>query len=73
MTHPAGPSDDERLTSALASSFLASLAVETQLLLTAGGILLDVPAGSVVYRNEEAPRGIGWRSVSQTRLSPTCP
>ena len=55
MTHPAGHGEDERLALAIERSFLASLAVKTRLLLTAGAIVLDVPAGSVVYRNEEAP------------------
>jgi len=56
MTHPAGQGEDERLRLVIARSFLASLASETRIHLTASAIVLDVPAGSVVYRNEEAPR-----------------
>src|SRR3954468_858941 len=38
------------------TSFLAALDPVVRQRLTAGGILLDVPAGSIVYRAEDAPR-----------------
>jgi len=50
------PGHDERIERAVAHSFLATLPAETCRHLTAGAIRLDVPAGSVVYRNEDAPR-----------------
>jgi CRP/FNR family transcriptional regulator len=56
VTHPGGRAEGERVESAIASSLFASLAAETRRQLTAGAIVLDVPAGSVVYRDEDAPR-----------------
>lgn len=47
---------DERVERALAQSFLAGLPVETRRQLTAGSIVLDIPAGSIIYREADAPR-----------------
>ena len=56
MADPAHNVEDERVESAVAGSVLATLSAEARSRLTAGAILLDVPAGSVVYRSEDAPR-----------------
>jgi CRP/FNR family transcriptional regulator len=47
---------DERVEGALAQSFIATLSVDTRRRLTAGAILLDIPAGAVLYRDDDAPR-----------------
>ena len=52
----AEPGHDHRIERAIAQSFLATLPVETRRRLTAGAILLDVPAGSTFYRDADAPR-----------------
>ena len=46
----------DRIDQAIARSFLAGLPQETQARVLAGAIRLDVPAGSVLYREAEAPR-----------------
>jgi CRP/FNR family cyclic AMP-dependent transcriptional regulator len=56
MTHSAGRDLGQNVDLAVARSFLGSLDTETRLRLTATAIVLDVPAGSVVYRSEDAPR-----------------
>ncbi len=56
MTDPTRRIEDERVELAVANSLLASVSAETRPRLTAGAILLDVPAGSIVYRNDDAPR-----------------
>jgi CRP/FNR family cyclic AMP-dependent transcriptional regulator len=48
--------DHDRAQRALAKSFLATLPAETRERLVAGAILLDLPAGAVLYRDEDAPR-----------------
>jgi CRP/FNR family transcriptional regulator len=45
----------DRVAQALSRTFLAYLAPDTKREILAGGIRLDVPAGSVVYRDEDAP------------------
>lgn len=47
---------EERVEEALAQSFIATLSVDTRQRLTAGAILLDIPAGAVLYRDDDAPR-----------------
>jgi len=47
---------DDRVDSALARSFLATLATETRDRLFVGATLLDIPAGAVLYRDQESPR-----------------
>jgi CRP/FNR family cyclic AMP-dependent transcriptional regulator len=46
----------DRAELAVAGSFLGGLDPEARARLTAGGIVLHVPAGSIVYRAEDAPR-----------------
>ena len=45
----------DRVAKALSQTFIADLAPDTQGKILAGGIRLDVPAGSVVYRDADAP------------------
>jgi CRP/FNR family transcriptional regulator len=45
----------DRVAKALARTFVADLAPETRREILAGGVRLDVPAGSVVYRDADAP------------------
>lgn len=52
----ANTAEGDRIESAIADSFLAGLAADVRHRLTAGALLVDVPAGSVVYRNEDAAR-----------------
>jgi CRP/FNR family transcriptional regulator len=47
---------DDRVDDALAQSFLATLPAETCERLLAGATLLDIPAGAVLYRDEDSPR-----------------
>jgi CRP/FNR family cyclic AMP-dependent transcriptional regulator len=47
--------DRDRAERALANSFLASLPAETRERLVAGAMLLDLPAGAILYRDEDAP------------------
>lgn len=47
---------DERVERALAQCFIATLSAETRRRLTAGAILLDIPAGAVFYRDADTPR-----------------
>jgi len=47
--------DRDRAERALANSFLASLHAETRERLVAGAMLLDLPAGAILYRDEDAP------------------
>jgi hypothetical protein len=48
--------DQDRVHQAVARSFLAGLPAATQARLLVGAIMLDVPAGSILYREAEAPR-----------------
>ncbi|HEX7172133.1 MAG TPA: Crp/Fnr family transcriptional regulator [Candidatus Limnocylindria bacterium] len=47
---------DERIDRAIGSSFLASLPDAAAEQLVADAALIDVPAGGIVYRDEDAPR-----------------
>jgi CRP/FNR family transcriptional regulator, cyclic AMP receptor protein len=46
----------DRVANALSQTFVADLAQDTKSEILAGGIQLDVPAGSVVYRDADEPR-----------------
>ena len=46
----------DRIDQAVARSFLAGLPPTTQSRVVAGATLLDIPAGSVLYRDADAPR-----------------
>jgi CRP/FNR family transcriptional regulator, cyclic AMP receptor protein len=48
--------DTDRVADAVARSFLADMPAATLARLTAGVMLLDLPAGSAVYREGDAPR-----------------
>jgi CRP/FNR family cyclic AMP-dependent transcriptional regulator len=48
--------DDDRAQRALAKRLLATLPAETRERLVAGAILLDLPAGAILYRDEDAPK-----------------
>jgi CRP/FNR family cyclic AMP-dependent transcriptional regulator len=51
-----GPDEDARIERASTGSFLAALPAGTRRLLTAGAIPFEAPAGSIVYRSDDAPR-----------------
>lgn len=48
--------DEDRTQSAVDQSFLGTFPTETRQRLVAGAILLDLPAGAVLYRDNDAPR-----------------
>ena len=45
----------DRVAKALSRTFVADLAPDTKRAILAGGIRLDVPAGSVIYRDADDP------------------
>jgi CRP/FNR family cyclic AMP-dependent transcriptional regulator len=47
---------DERVKRAIGASFLADVPPSTTAHLVSDAVLLDVPAGGIVYRDEDAPR-----------------
>lgn len=51
-----GSDSDERIQRAVKNSFLGALPPEITQRLVADAVLLDVPAGGIVYRDEDAPR-----------------
>jgi CRP/FNR family transcriptional regulator, cyclic AMP receptor protein len=53
---PRKDATDERVRRAIGTSFLAGLPRTTTEHLVADAVLVDVPAGGVVYRDEDAPR-----------------